>query len=132
MRFYLWGEPSNKMTFRQRMMGLIYTVLSFSNISTTIALLIGPFTLLSGYPLVAYSTEDELRVLLRLVFVCMVSEWLDDCIVALITGYRIAMCEGHAAYWISPCEFANPESRISAYLYRSFRSVSPRFVAELA
>jgi hypothetical protein len=114
------------------MTGLIYTILSFSNVSTTIALLIAPVPLLSGYPLVLYSTKDELRILLRLVFVCMASEWLDDCIVALITGYRIAMCEGHAAYWISPCELANPESRISAYLYRSYRSVSLCFVAKLA
>ena len=92
------------MTFRQRMTGLIYTILSFSNISTTISLLIAPVTLLSGCPVVIYSGQAELRFLLRLAFVCMATEWLDDCIVSLITGYRIAMCEGHAAYWISPCK----------------------------
>ncbi len=103
MRFYLWGEASRKLTVRQRLTGLIYTILSFSNISTTISLLIAPITLLSGSPLIIYSTKEECRTLLRLAFVCMASEWLDDCIVSLITGYRIAMCEGHAAYWISPC-----------------------------
>lgn len=132
MRFYLWGEPSSKMTFRQRMTGLIYTILSFSNVSTAIALLIAPIPTLYGYPLVAYSTKDEFRTLLRLAFICMATEWLDDCIVALITGYRIAMCEGHAAYWISPCELANLELRISAYLYRSCCCISPRIFAKLA
>ena len=104
MKFYLWGEASSKMTVRQRMIGLIYTILALSHISTTMSLLITPVALLSGSPLVIYSGKEELRVLLRLAFVCMAAEWLDDCIVSLITGYRIAICEGHAAYWISPCK----------------------------
>ena len=102
MRFYLFGEPSRKMGFRQRAAGLIYVLLSFSHILTTIALLAIPVSLWSGSPLVVYRTKDSLRGLLALAIASVASEWLDDLVVALVTGYRVAVAEGHATYWIAP------------------------------
>ena len=104
MRFYLFGEPSGKMAIRQRFAGLIYTLLSVTNIITTLALLAVPVSLWSGRPLVVYPGEEDLRTLLGLAIACLTSEWLDDCVVSLLTGYRIAVAEGHAAYWKAPCE----------------------------
>lgn len=43
IRFYLFGEPSSKMAIRQRFAGLIYTLLSITNIITTLTLLAVPF-----------------------------------------------------------------------------------------
>ena len=104
MRFYLFGDPSRKMGFRQRGAGLIYVLLSFSHILTTIALLAIPVSLWSGSPLVVYPTEDSLRGLLALAIASITSEWLDDLVVSLVTGYRVAVAEGHATYWIAPCK----------------------------
>ena len=104
MRFYLFGEPSSQMGIRQRFAGLIYTLLSFTNVLTTLALLAIPVSLWSGHPVVVYPSDRDLRNLLGLAFACVTSEWLDDCVVSLVTGYRIAVAEGHASYWIAPCE----------------------------
>ena len=104
MSFYLFGEPSRKMGFRQRGAGLIYVLLSFSHILTTIALLAIPVSLWSGSPLVVYPTEGSLRGLLTLAIASVISEWLDDLVVSLVTGYRVAVAEGHTTYWIAPCK----------------------------
>ena len=91
------------MSIRQRLAGLIYSLLSIINILTTIALLAIPASLWSGRSLVVYPDEAALRTLVGLAIACVITEWLDDCVVSLITGYRIAVAEGHAAYWIAPC-----------------------------
>ncbi len=104
MRFYLFGDPSRKMGFRQRGAGLVYVLLSFSHILTTIALLAIPVTLWSGSPLVVYPDEESLRSLLAMAIASVTSEWVDDLVVSLVTGYRVAVAEGHAAYWIAPCK----------------------------
>ena len=105
MRFYLFGDPSRRMGFRQRSAGLVYVLLSFSNILTTIALLAIPVSLWSGSSLIVYPNEDSLRSLLALAVASVMSEWVDDLVVSLVTGYRVAVAEGHATYWIAPCKF---------------------------
>ena len=91
------------MSIKQRVIGLIYVVHTVGNIFTTLSILAMPPALLSGQPLVVYSRKEELRLLLRFAFAFTISEWLDDCIVALIVGYSIAVSEAHATFWISPC-----------------------------
>ena len=48
---------------------------------------------------------DSLRNLLALAIASIMSEWVDDLVVSLVTGYRVAVAEGHATYWIAPCKF---------------------------
>lgn len=103
MRFYLFGPHSQKLSLRQKGVGLIYTFASLANILTTLALVLLPLVLLSGYPLVVSPNTDQLRGLLLLAIAYAISEWIDDCTMALITGYKIAVSEGHATYWIAPC-----------------------------
>ena len=103
MRFYLFGDPSRKMGIRQRGAGLVYVLLSLANVLTTISLLAIPASLWSGHPLIVYPAEEDLRTLLTLAIACVTSEWVDDLIVSLVTGYKVAMAEGHAVYWIAPC-----------------------------
>lgn len=105
MGWYIYGEKSQHMSFRQRLTGLIYALLSLCNIVTTLSILVIPFILYSGSPLVVFTQKNDLCILLRLISFFVITEWLDDCIVSLITGYRIALSEGHATFWISPCTY---------------------------
>ena len=104
MRFYLYGEYARKMDLRQRAVGLIYVLLSLCNIITTIGMVTLLISVSSGLPLVAYKSEPDLHTLVYFVCACMITEWLDDCVIALLTGYRIAISEGHVNCWIAPCK----------------------------
>jgi len=103
MGFYVWGSRCRMMSVKQRIIGLIYVIHSIGNIFTTLSILALPLALLSGQPLVTYSGNDELRLLLWFAFAFTFSEWLEDCIVALVVSYSIAVAETHATYWISTC-----------------------------
>lgn len=104
MRFYLYGEASKKMGLRQRLIGLIYVIVSLCNILTTVAMATLIMSLASSRYLIVYQTKAEFKILTQLTCAAFISEWLDDCVVGLITGYRIAISEGHVNYWIAPCK----------------------------
>lgn len=104
MRFYLYGERARRMGLRQRLIGLIYVLLSLCNILTTIGMGTLLIAISTKKSLVFYSDSSQLRRLIQLVCACVITEWLDDCVVALITGYRIAISEGHVNFWIAPCK----------------------------
>lgn len=91
------------MSVKQRIIGLIYVIHSICNVFTTLSMLVMPLALLSGQPLVIYSGKDDLRLLLWSAFAFTFSEWLEDCIVALVVSYSTAVAENHATYWIAPC-----------------------------
>lgn len=103
MNWYLYSGKLRHMSAKQRLTGLIYALLSVCHIFTTMSILTIPIVLSSGQPLIIYAGKEDLRILLRLVSCFVITEWLDDCIVSLITGYRIALSEAHATFWISPC-----------------------------
>ena len=91
------------MGVRQRIIGLIYVLLSLANILTTLGMGTLLLALASDHALVAFQTPSELHMLIRVVCAATLSEFLDDCIVSFITGYRIAISEGHINFWIAPC-----------------------------
>lgn len=105
MGFYLGGTAACSLTLKQRFAGFIATCLVLANITTTGALLLLPFVMMLSQPLIIFSSEKNLRMLLILVCASVVSEWLDDCTVSLVTSYNIAIAEGHATHWIAPCQF---------------------------
>jgi len=92
------------MGLRQRVTGLIYVILSLCNILTTVGMGTLLVSISTKKSLILYSDERELRRLVQLVCAYVITEWFDDCVVALITGYRIAISEGHINFWIAPCE----------------------------
>ena len=104
MRFYLYGENSWKMNLRQHLTGLVYVIVSFCNILTTIGMATLLLSIASGRPLVIYGRNEDFRTLVQQVCAPTICEWLDDCTVGLITGYRTAISEGHVNYWIAPCK----------------------------
>jgi len=103
MGFYVWGPRCRMMSVKQRIIGLIYVIHSIGNIFMTLSILALPLVLLSGQALVTYSGKDDLRLLLWFAFAFTLSEWLEDCIVARVVSYSIAVAETHATYWISTC-----------------------------
>ena len=103
MRFYLFGVKARQMGLRQRIIGLIYAILSLCNILTTTGMITLLLSLSTGKELILYKDNSELRRQVQLVCTCILAEWIDDSFVALITGYRIAISEGHINYWIAPC-----------------------------
>ena len=96
--FYLYGEYAQKMVLRQRWVGLICNLINK----------IGRVTLLisisSGLPLVAYESEADFHTLVKFVCMYIVTEWLDDCVVALLTKYGVAISKNHVNCWIAPCK----------------------------
>lgn len=131
MRFYLYGEHAQKMDFRQRSVGLIYVLLSLCNVITTIGMVTLLISIFSGLPLVAYKSEEDFHTLVRLVCACIITEWLDDCVVALLTGYRIAISEGHVNCWIAPCKH-HYQAQCRTSRSRIFRSRSSSHTSLLA
>lgn len=92
------------MNLRQRAVGLIYVILSLANILTTAGMVTLLISLGSGRPLIVYRSHKDLLTLVQLICAAVITEWLDDFIGGLITGYRIAVSEGHVNYWIAPCK----------------------------
>lgn len=92
------------MGLRQRLTGLIYVFVSFCQILTTFGMATLLLSIASGRPLIMYGCNEDFRTLVQLVCAVVISEWLDDCVIGLITGYRTAVSEGHMNYWIAPCK----------------------------
>lgn len=134
MRFYLYGEYAQKMDLRQRSVGLIYVLLSLCNLITTIGMVTLLISISSGLPLVAYKSEADLHTLIHFVCACIVTEWLDDCVIALLTGYRIAISEGHVNCWIAPCKQHYQAHRQPSHLsiFRSRGSSRTSLLAQVA
>ena len=104
MGFYLWEPRCRQMTLKQRLIGLIYVFHPIGNIFTTLSILLMPLALLSGEPLVAYSQREDLSLLLHIAFAFTISEWSENCLVALIVGYSTVISEDRATFWTAPCK----------------------------
>lgn len=115
MRFYIFGEKARNLSVRQRSAGLIATCIPLANISTTVAVILLPVVILFGRPLIVSSDQGSFRTLLSMANASLVCEWLDDLVVSLITGYKIAFSEGHTSHWIAPCEYSLQMSPIFFY-----------------
>jgi hypothetical protein len=90
------------MTFFQRLSGFIYAVLSVFNIFMAISLFAMPIVLISGKPLVAYATEDQLKWLIRLCFATLMINRVTELVLFLPAGYSIGQNGARAQLWMSP------------------------------
>ena len=97
MGWYIWRKRPTHV-FQTTSDRIDYALLSLCHITTTLSILVAPFILYTGSPLVVFAQKNRLCILLRLMSFFGITEWLDDCIVSLITGYRIALSEGHATF----------------------------------
>ncbi|KAF1990738.1 glycosyltransferase family 2 protein [Aulographum hederae CBS 113979] len=102
LNFCLWGEAVRKLTFFQRLSSFIYAVLSFYNIFLTLSLFAMPVVLISGKPLVAYATDNQLRWLIRACFASLFVNRICEIALFLPSGYSTGQRGARAQLWMSP------------------------------
>lgn len=72
-----------------------------------------PFALLSGYPLVIWTTKEQLRWLIRLIVIWTVCHWSQQGVMGWIAGcgnkfydIRAPSYDSELEQWLSPCRCA--------------------------
>jgi hypothetical protein len=110
------GSLAKKMNLRQRICGLAFDLRQFVQIPIALSYIILPFVLLSGSPLVFWTTRNELRVLIRLASTWSATHWLHNGVMGGLaaagndfTPYdiRIASYDSEMEQWLSPCTYLN-------------------------
>ncbi|KAG4429426.1 hypothetical protein IFR05_015089 [Cadophora sp. M221] len=102
LNFGLFGPLVTKMTFLQRLSGFVYTITTFFSIFHTMALFTMPLVLISGGRLVAYATNYQLRWLIRMCFVALISNRVNEWAMYLPAGYRLGQRDSGAVMWMAP------------------------------
>lgn len=101
-RFCLYGPIIRKMTFLQRLSGFVFTIDAFFKIFLIISVLTIPVVLVSGGTLVAYANYDQLRWQIRLAFIVLCLTRLNEYVMFLPSGYRLAQRDNGAMLWMAP------------------------------
>jgi len=92
------------MSLFQRLSGFVYTISALFTIFLTFSLLTMPIVLISGGTLIAYATDDQLRLLARLCSVALLTNRMNEWIMTLPAGYRIGQRDAGATMWMAPCK----------------------------
>ena len=107
------GALAKEMNLRQRLCGLAFDLRQFVQIPIALSYLIIPFVLLSGSPLVFWTTRNELRNLIRLASIWSATHWLHNGVMGALaakgndfTPYdiRTASYDSEMEQWLSPCK----------------------------
>lgn len=102
LKFCLWGDKVRDMTFAQRFSGFLYASLNLYTIMLSISLFAIPIILAMGKPLVAYSTDNQLRWLIRACFAALMSNRLCELVLSMPAGYRTGRRGARYEMWMSP------------------------------
>lgn len=62
--------------------------------------------LASGFRLVAYADDDQLRWLIRLAFFTLLANRMNDWVAFVPAGYRFAWRGNLAWLWMAPCQYS--------------------------
>lgn len=92
------------MSLFQRLSGFVYTISSLFTVFLTASLLTMPIVLISGGTLIAYATDDQLRLLARLCFVALIANRMNEWVMTLPAGYRLGQRDAGAMMWMAPCK----------------------------
>lgn len=106
LNFFLFGRGVQGMSLPQRFCGFVFTLATLSTVPSTLSLLLFPIVLVSGFRLVAYADDDQLRWLLRLAFFSLVTNRLNEWIAFAPAGYRFAWRGSLESFWMSPCQYS--------------------------
>jgi cellulose synthase/poly-beta-1,6-N-acetylglucosamine synthase-like glycosyltransferase len=101
-RFFLFGPLVRRLTFLQRIASFITGVDAFLHILLIAALLIIPSVFISGGTVVAYARNDQLRWLIRLCFISLITARLQEWTTILPSGSCSAESEASARLWMTP------------------------------
>ena len=91
------------MTFLQRFCGFTFSVITLLAIPTALSLLLFPIVLATGNRLIGYSSADQLRWLIRLMFFAFATSRFNEWIGYLKTGYHFAWRGALGGLWMAPC-----------------------------
>ena len=91
------------MSILQRFCGFVLTLTTLSTVPLTLSLLLFPIVLVSGFRLVAYEDDDQLRWLIRLAFFSLITNRINEWIAFVPAGYRFAWRGSLESLWMSPC-----------------------------
>lgn len=114
MRFCLFGKLSAHMTPLQRVGGSMLPSLALHAMVLPIFVVSLPLLLVSGQPMIAYQTPAQLRCLLRMACLMVISDWNHDLLYSSYIGYRTYLRWLEAPTWMSPCVYLLPLFRIPA------------------
>ena len=103
LNYFLFGQVCREMSIFQRFCGLVFALDTLSTVPATISLLLFPVVLASGFRLVAYAHDDQLRWLIRLCFFSLFTSRVNDWIAFIPAGYRFAWHSYLGSLWMSPC-----------------------------
>ena len=110
LNFFLFGEACRDMRPFQRFCGFVFAIATLSTVPLTVSLLLFPVALGSGFRLVAYTNDDQLRWLIRLAFLSTLCIRLNEYIEFLPAGYRFAWRGNMETVWMAPCQSSFPHS----------------------
>ena len=91
------------MTPLQRVGGFMIPSMALNAMVLPVFIISLPLLLLSGQPMITYQTPAQLRLLLRLACVMVISEWNHDLLCSMKIGCRGYLRWLEAATWMSPC-----------------------------
>ena len=92
------------MSLLQRFCGLVFSLATISTVPTTVSLVMFPIILASGFRLVAYVDEDQLRWLIRAAFFSLFANRMNEWIAYVPAGYRFAWRGSLETLWMAPCQ----------------------------
>lgn len=108
--FRLFGAHGRHLTLVQRAVGLGFDLRQFVQVLLPLSYLGIPFALLSGYPLVIWTTAAQLKILIRLIAVHMFCHWSHQGVMGLIASMingqydvRTVSYDAELEQWLSPC-----------------------------
>ncbi|KAF7186490.1 Cellulose synthase catalytic subunit [UDP-forming] [Pseudocercospora fuligena] len=96
-------------TFLQRLAGLTYDLQQFAQVLIALNFVVIPFALWSGYPMVIWTDDDELRWLVRLVTIWLACHWLHQGLMGMVASLANARFEARVSsfgagseQWLAP------------------------------
>ncbi|KAK5118772.1 hypothetical protein LTR85_007978 [Meristemomyces frigidus] len=108
-RLRLWGERSRHANLKEKLAGLTFDLRQLVQVPLALSSIMIPFALLSGYPLVIFTTAEQLRWLIRLIVIWMFSHWSHQGVMGAIAGcgnkfhdIRAPSYDSEMEQWLSP------------------------------
>ena len=106
LNFFLFGRICRGMSVLHRFTGFVFTLGTLSTVSAMGSLLMFPIVLVSGFRLVAYADNDQLRWLLRLAFFSLAINRVNEWVAFVPAGYRFAWRGNLNTLWMAPCQYS--------------------------
>ncbi|PWN50738.1 glycosyltransferase family 2 protein [Violaceomyces palustris] len=102
LNWFLFGDRIKQMTIMQRLSGLTYAISSLFNIAICGTFVVFPFVLYSDGNLVPVTNPNQMKLLIRLVFMQILCGRLHELIWSLPGGYLGVRREIQAWAWMAP------------------------------